>query len=856
MKKILLLTCIAFFACNFLNANSRNEAFNIVQESVLNIDYQLMGDDDSSAPLYQLELCGTFIINLDTIAPGCTFLSWESEGNLRVIVDYDTYTFTVIGAGLGGGYIGFYFDCAGTVFWKPYYFSVFAPSPLPYYLFDNYSTTGNMNITYDCLINGTFTINTGHTVDLYGDVFATYRAKIIVQPGANLYIHGATLTSYCDVMWDGIEVRGINSAPPVNGVVRVLDGATIENAYTGINALDGGYVYTNGLSVVNFTNNATGIRINPLSNGRFEQIHFLIDTDYLGFLYRFHAHLILYNGKRNEVVNCSFKNDNPLLYPYPPTPSEDNNSGIIVFDSGLIIEGGTDFSGFSTGIFAANSGAMPEFKVEGCVFVNNARGIRLSGFTGSIIYGNEFDLSYFDAIGITAYNSTDYIITENTFLNLSTPSQSTGMRISESGIADNKIEKNYFYDLNIGIQTIGENSNQQSGGLEGLQFICNEFWNTLQTDLLVSLGSIRKYQGASSEAAGNKFYPNSTTRPSITSYSTTTMYYYFNMLNFMVEYPTVPPFGTVPGIVITSPAPENPCLSLRSNTLEQYDLWNSEYQYWLAKLLEFEGDNEEEYNMILSNISYFGGLKNNYFNKIIAEVLNKELTEEEIEDPALKLKNLRFLFEYRGSYTDYLGIIETYMAEKSYDNALITLANMYKLFELNETQTGELKGLDIYVSWRRKLDSEGNSILKLSSKEVDELVKYVETNTGRGVVFANNILCVLYGICIEKETPLYSAPQNQTNSSQKSSLQTDAQALLDKITVIPNPTTGELRITNYELRIDKIEVLDITGRIVSSNHLITSSSNLKIDISNLNAGIYFVKIVTEQGVTVKKVTKQ
>ena len=57
------------------------------------------------------------------------------------------------------------------------------------------------------------------------------------------------------------------------------------------------------------------------------------------------------------------------------------------------------------------------------------------------------------------------------------------------------------------------------------------------------------------------------------------------------------------------------------------------------------------------------------------------------------------------------------------------------------------------------------------------------------------------------------------------------------MSMLPNPTTGELGIISDELKFDKIEVLDVIGRILSSNHLITSSSNQKIDISNLISGI-------------------
>jgi len=78
---------------------------------------------------------------------------------------------------------------------------------------------------------------------------------------------------------------------------------------------------------------------------------------------------------------------------------------------------------------------------------------------------------------------------------------------------------------------------------------------------------------------------------------------------------------------------------------------------------------------------------------------------------------------------------------------------------------------------------------------------------------------------------------------------------LDKITLVPNPTTGELTIKNYELRIKSVEIFDIYGRKLSFHHLITSSSNHLINISHLAEGIYFVKVITDDGIVVKKIVK-
>jgi hypothetical protein len=73
------------------------------------------------------------------------------------------------------------------------------------------------------------------------------------------------------------------------------------------------------------------------------------------------------------------------------------------------------------------------------------------------------------------------------------------------------------------------------------------------------------------------------------------------------------------------------------------------------------------------------------------------------------------------------------------------------------------------------------------------------------------------------------------------------------VMVFPNPTSGELRITNYELEIKNVEIFEINNK---KHHLITSSSNHLINIAHLPAGIYFLKIATAAGEAVKKIIKQ
>jgi len=62
-----------------------------------------------------------------------------------------------------------------------------------------------------------------------------------------------------------------------------------------------------------------------------------------------------------------------------------------------------------------------------------------------------------------------------------------------------------------------------------------------------------------------------------------------------------------------------------------------------------------------------------------------------------------------------------------------------------------------------------------------------------------------------------------------------------ELVIYPNPTTGQLRITNYELRDGvNIEIFDTTGRSVGANLRIRPDGT--INISHLPAGVYFLRV--------------
>ena len=77
---------------------------------------------------------------------------------------------------------------------------------------------------------------------------------------------------------------------------------------------------------------------------------------------------------------------------------------------------------------------------------------------------------------------------------------------------------------------------------------------------------------------------------------------------------------------------------------------------------------------------------------------------------------------------------------------------------------------------------------------------------------------------------------------------------LNDISIYPNPTAGEFRVSGFEFRVGDIQVFDIYGikRFSTFNFQLST----QIDISHLPAGIYFVRITTEKGVVTKKIVKK
>jgi hypothetical protein len=83
----------------------------------------------------------------------------------------------------------------------------------------------------------------------------------------------------------------------------------------------------------------------------------------------------------------------------------------------------------------------------------------------------------------------------------------------------------------------------------------------------------------------------------------------------------------------------------------------------------------------------------------------------------------------------------------------------------------------------------------------------------------------------------------------------DENNLDSKLTVFPNPTEDKVTITSLEENLDKITLLDINGREILQL-IPTFTSSLTLDLSNNEAGIYFIVVEHNNTVSTRKIIKK
>ncbi|WP_170233939.1 T9SS type A sorting domain-containing protein [Bizionia myxarmorum] len=70
----------------------------------------------------------------------------------------------------------------------------------------------------------------------------------------------------------------------------------------------------------------------------------------------------------------------------------------------------------------------------------------------------------------------------------------------------------------------------------------------------------------------------------------------------------------------------------------------------------------------------------------------------------------------------------------------------------------------------------------------------------------------------------------------------------NQISIYPNPVKNKLHITHPNIHINNVVLYDVLGKLV-----LNTSNSTEIDVSNINAGLYFVKFEIENREVIKKI---
>ena len=94
------------------------------------------------------------------------------------------------------------------------------------------------------------------------------------------------------------------------------------------------------------------------------------------------------------------------------------------------------------------------------------------------------------------------------------------------------------------------------------------------------------------------------------------------------------------------------------------------------------------------------------------------------------------------------------------------------------------------------------------------------------------------------------APTVRANFSQELSLEEE---VINEISIFPNPSTGSVNIIYEDADEKSVEVLDLSGKVLFSVKMI---SELSIDLSSFDAGLYFISVSDESFSSLKRIVLQ
>jgi len=190
-----------------------------------------------------------------------------------------------------------------------------------------------------------------------------------------------------------------------------------------------------------------------------------------------------------------------------------------------------------------------------------------------------------------------------------------------------------------------------------------------------------------------------------------------------------------------------------------------------------------------------------------------------------------------------------YLGGSSYDSARSikqTSDGGYIVVGESRSNDGDVSGNNGYRDmWIVKLTSWGgiNWQKSLGGSNSEFVISVQQTSDGGYVVAGSSD-------SYDGDITSYHGSNDMWIVKLSSTLDIDEKQILQDISIYPNPTSHQLSV-DTELAINEINVIDITGKTIKT---INQNTNT-LDVADLTAGIYFIKLITNERTITKKFVK-
>ena len=382
------------------------------------------------------------------------------------------------------------------------------------------------------------------------------QAQLIIERGATLTINGTTLTAdtRCDTatMWHGVEVWGTTGAyqSHIVGGIRnsgqfILHNSVVEDAMVGVtnakhhqnslnNPLENYFVtgFTGGVIKAfstTFRNNKKDIQFTDYfstNNGNtyndlsyFKGCRFVTDAHLNNLNLNPKEHVVMRRVKGIRFLGCTFEIIGDGLTAY--TDKTQRGYGIKTYEAlfsvaekcnvpdysnapcELAYQEPSVFNNLYYGVYAHGGNVSTQTaRITNSNFDNNFRAILFVNLLESEVTNNRifvgYNLSYGSnfndlAYGLYMKGCSQYKVENNDF---STSNGYYGVYVNNSGQEANEIYRNNFTNFTVACQAANINGDIfTSNGAKGLEFRCNQYFNTQDFDIYVSSGRVKSFQG-------------------------------------------------------------------------------------------------------------------------------------------------------------------------------------------------------------------------------------------------------------------------------------------------------------------------------------------------------------------------